>query len=41
MFNAASDCLHQYSMNVVFAIYPSNNTDENEQEEDECYQVIL
>jgi hypothetical protein len=40
MFSAASGCLHEYSMDVVFVIYPSNDADDNEQEENECYQVI-
>jgi hypothetical protein len=38
MIGAASECLHQYTIDVVFVIYPSNRSYEND---DECYQVNI
>jgi hypothetical protein len=37
MISAASECLHKYTIDVIFVIYSSNGFNE----EDECYQVIL
>ncbi|CAF0967945.1 unnamed protein product [Rotaria sordida] len=41
MINAASDCLHQYKIDVIFVIYPSTQINNNHQnDDDECYQVF-
>ena len=41
MISAASERLHQYKMDVIFVVYPAK-TDENDvEDEDECYQVII
>jgi hypothetical protein len=36
MISAASERLHQYQMDVLFVIYPSNEMTD----EDECSQVV-
>jgi hypothetical protein len=35
MISAASECLHQYKLDISFVIYSSTGM----AEEDECYQV--